>query len=162
MAMMSFLLRAAFWLIILVLLLPTDEKQQSQVYGTAEAAVKDVTSFCSRNPSVCAEGKNAFDVFVQKAQFGAQMIVGFVKEQAGLGQAQSPSAPEDPAQMLESPGPDAPAAGESENDGAETSAPGQVSQAQPPAWMPDPAAPEMSQSTLTDEDIAPAYSEPAR
>ena len=37
---MRFLIRAAFWLTILILLLPSDDKQRSEVYGTAEAAVK--------------------------------------------------------------------------------------------------------------------------
>jgi hypothetical protein len=53
---MRFLIRAAFWLMILILLLPSDDKQRSEVYGTAEAAVKDVTGFCERNPEPCAKG----------------------------------------------------------------------------------------------------------
>ena len=47
---MLFLIRAAFWLMIIVLLLPTDDRQRSEVYGTAQAAVNDVASFCDRNP----------------------------------------------------------------------------------------------------------------
>jgi len=31
---MLFLIRAAFWLMIIVLLLPTDAQQRSDVYGT--------------------------------------------------------------------------------------------------------------------------------
>ncbi|MGB6949112.1 MAG: DUF5330 domain-containing protein [Methyloceanibacter sp.] len=99
-----FLIRTGFWLIVLILLLPTNEQQQSQVYGTAQAAVKDVSSFCERNPGVCATGKDAFDVFVEKAQFGAEMLMGFVKEQTGVASGEvetTPSAdeiaaPEDP------------------------------------------------------------------
>jgi len=80
-----FLLRTIFWLIVLVLLLPTNEQQQSQVYGTAQAAVKDVSGFCERNPNVCATGKDALDVFVHKARFGAEMLVSFVKGRTGFG-----------------------------------------------------------------------------
>jgi hypothetical protein len=80
---MMFFIRAAFWLIILVLLLPTDEGQRSDVYGTAEAAVKDVSAFCERNPTVCEKGRGAFDVFMQKAEFGAQMLMSFFEEKAG-------------------------------------------------------------------------------
>ena len=40
-----FLIRTVFWLVILVLLLPTNAQQQNQVYGTAQAAVKDVSGF---------------------------------------------------------------------------------------------------------------------
>ncbi|HEU4476647.1 MAG TPA: hypothetical protein VFR71_08145, partial [Methyloceanibacter sp.] len=39
---MLFLIRTAFWLTIILLLLPTDEQQRSEVYGTAQAAVHDV------------------------------------------------------------------------------------------------------------------------
>ena len=80
-----FLLRTIFWLVVLVLLLPTNEQQQSQVYGTAQAAVKDVSGFCERNPTVCSTGKDAFDVFVHKARFGAEMLMSFVKGRTGFG-----------------------------------------------------------------------------
>ena len=73
-----FLIRTAFWLMIVILLLPTDEQQQSQIYGTAKAAVQDVTGFCGLNPETCAKSKDVFDVFVQKAQFGAKMLMGFM------------------------------------------------------------------------------------
>ena len=80
---MMFLIRTAFWLMIVILLLPTDEQQQSQVYGTAQAAVKDVTTFCDRNPEACAKGTEAFSVLVTKAQFGARMLMSFFQEQTG-------------------------------------------------------------------------------
>jgi hypothetical protein len=75
---MGFLIKAAFWLMIIVLLLPTDEGQRSEVYGTAQAAVKDVATFCDRNPETCARGADAFGVFVQKAQFGARMLMDLI------------------------------------------------------------------------------------
>ena len=75
---MGFLIRAAFWLMIIVLLLPTDEKQRSEVYGTAQAAFKDLASFCDRNPDACAKGKDVFAVFVQKAEFGMRMVMDLV------------------------------------------------------------------------------------
>lgn len=78
---MMFLFRSAFWLLILVLLVPTDEGQQNQIYGTAQAAVNDVVSFCDRNPQTCATGQDAFTVLVQKAQYGAQMMMALVEGQ---------------------------------------------------------------------------------
>ncbi len=77
-----FLIRTAFWLTLVILLLPTNAEEQRQVYGTAEAAVKDMRTFCTRNPEVCAKSRDAFHVFSQKAQFGAQMLMGFVTETA--------------------------------------------------------------------------------
>jgi hypothetical protein len=84
---MMFLIRTAFWLMIIVLLLPTDDQQRSKVYGTAEATVKDVATFCDRNPDTCTTGRDAFQVLVQKAEFGARMLMGFIKEQTGGGEA---------------------------------------------------------------------------
>jgi hypothetical protein len=78
---MMFLIRTGFWLLILVLLLPTDEDQQNQIYGTAQAAVNDVVGFCDRNPQTCATSQDAFAVLVQKAQYGAQMVMGLVEGQ---------------------------------------------------------------------------------
>ena len=136
---MMFLVRTAFWLMILILLLPNDEQQQSNVYGTAQAAVKDVSGFCGRNPGVCEKGKDAFSVFVHKAQFGAQMLMGFIKEQTGAS-----GASETAAQAPE-PHP-APAAASWEQ------APSQETQA--------PAATVSSQDTLNPDDLAPAWGQP--
>jgi hypothetical protein len=80
---MMFLIRTAFWLMIIVLLLPTDDQQRSEVYGTAQAAVNDVATFCDRNPETCAKGKDAFAVFVQKAEFGARMLMDLINKRGG-------------------------------------------------------------------------------
>jgi len=87
---MGFLIRAAFWLMIIVLLLPTDERQRSEVYGTAQAAFKDFASFCDRNPDACAKGKDVFALFVQKAEFGMRMVMDLVngRTEVGEGDAQ--------------------------------------------------------------------------
>ncbi len=77
---MLFLIRTAFWLTVIVLLLPNDEEQRNQIYGTAQAAVNDVTTFCDRNPSTCATGQEAFAVLVQKAQYGAALLMDFMSK----------------------------------------------------------------------------------
>jgi Family of unknown function (DUF5330) len=145
-----FLIRTAFWLIILVLLLPTDEQQQSEVYGTAQAAVKDVSGFCGRNPAVCTTGKDAFDVFVQKAQFGAELIMGFIKEQTGgaPGDTEAPSVDGSPA---------------ADNAGAKHAS----AEAGIGPWTVSPVTAEpasveaiTSQNTLNPDDLAPAWSRP--
>jgi hypothetical protein len=75
-----FLIRTAFWLTLVILLLPTNEQDQRNVYGTAEAAVNDFKSFCTRNPGVCEKSGEALDLFAQKAQFGAKMLMNFVSD----------------------------------------------------------------------------------
>jgi hypothetical protein len=93
---MMFLIRTAFWLMIIILLLPTDEGQQNKVYGTAEAAVKDVATFCDRNPDTCTTGRDAFQVLVDKAEFGARLLMGFIKEQTGGNETASSNASDAP------------------------------------------------------------------
>jgi hypothetical protein len=160
-----FLLRTIFWLIVLVLLLPTNEQQQSQVYGTAQAAVKDVSGFCERNPTVCSTGKDAFDVFVHKARFGAEMLMSFVKGRTGFAggdveNAADPGAAEAPA--ADDFGPDEEAAGkQSSLDQAG------VAQASIDSWSMAPVTVEpagieatSSQNTLSPDDLLPAWGGP--
>jgi hypothetical protein len=73
-----FLIRVAFWLGLVVLLLPTDERQQARLYGTAVATVERVTTFCDRNPQACAVGAEVWATFLRKAEFGARMTVDLV------------------------------------------------------------------------------------
>jgi len=78
-----FLIRTAFWLSLLILILPTNEQDQRVVYGNAEAAIQDLSGFCSRNPDVCEASKNAAHTFSKKAQFGAKMVMDFFQEKTG-------------------------------------------------------------------------------
>jgi hypothetical protein len=130
---MMFLIRTAFWLMIIILLLPTDDRQRSEVYGTAEAAVEDVTGFCARNPEPCAKGRDVFDVFLQKAEFGAHLLMDFINDRTGGGDEPAASWP---------------------STGASTEA--------PPAPAPAPASWETdgSQDTLSPEDREAAWSGP--
>ena len=44
-----FFIKLAFWLGVIVLLMPTDAQQQARLYTTATAAVERATTFCDRN-----------------------------------------------------------------------------------------------------------------
>ena len=80
-----FLIRAAFWLTVVVLLLPGDPKTGADAprVGAFEAllaargAVADMSGFCDRNPEVCATGSTALQVFVQKVRYGSELIAGY-------------------------------------------------------------------------------------
>lgn len=76
---MKFLLKSVFWLVLLLLLLPTDKDQQNRIYGTAQAAMNDVAAFCTRNPQTCATGQDAFAMLVQKAKYGSDLVMGLVE-----------------------------------------------------------------------------------
>jgi hypothetical protein len=140
---MMFLIRMAFWLMILVLLLPTDEKQQTDVYGTAQAAVKDVSGFCGRNPGVCEKGKDAFSVFVHKAEFGAQMLMGFITERTGASATSGTVAPAATPEPAPRP------------------APASASWEQiPTVTTPGASLVQSSQNTLNPDDLLPTWGQP--
>ena len=88
---MRFLIKAAFWLTIVVLLLPADSAKQGdaaraqvgaiEAFGVAQAAVADATDFCSRKPEACETGSQAFQTFGEKAQHGAKLLYQFLSAQ---------------------------------------------------------------------------------
>src|SRR5689334_4601145 len=95
---MKFLIKAAFWLSIVVLLLPSGEKRENaaqagaaattQVSATeavsaASAAMSDMRHFCSRQPDACAVGSQAAVALGQKAQAGAKMLYEFLNDRLG-------------------------------------------------------------------------------
>jgi Family of unknown function (DUF5330) len=85
---MRFLLKLAFWLTIVVLLLPSDRAQQgatpqvgaSEAVSATGAVVADVRGFCARRPDACAVGSNALTEFGHKAHAGAKMLYDFLGE----------------------------------------------------------------------------------
>jgi hypothetical protein len=87
---MFFLLRVAFWLSIVVVLLPAGPKTDPsapavstfEAIGAAQAALKDARGFCSREPEACAVGSQALQVFGQKAQNGAKMLYEFLSSES--------------------------------------------------------------------------------
>ena len=70
-----FFIRLAFWLGLVVLLLPSDERQQQRLYAAAVATVERATTFCDRNPKVCAASGDLWAMFLKKAEFGARMAI---------------------------------------------------------------------------------------
>ena len=88
-----FLLRSAFWLTIVILLIPTDPETGEAPRVTvvnalmaARATVADLSAFCDRNPDVCVTGGAAIEVFAEKAENGANMLyryLGNVDDSAG-------------------------------------------------------------------------------
>lgn len=77
---MMFLIRTAFWLSLVVLLLPTDPQKQAKLYSTASGAVQHVATFCDRNRSVCDQGAKFWSVFQAKLEFGSRMALDIASE----------------------------------------------------------------------------------
>ena len=88
---MFFLLRAAFWLSLAVLLLPSGEDGQPQTaqVSTGEAIyaaqtfVADISGFCERNPDTCQTGEQALKTFGSKARYGAKLVYGYLGDFTG-------------------------------------------------------------------------------
>jgi Family of unknown function (DUF5330) len=83
---MMFLLRAAFWLTIVALLLPTGPSKPQPRVGAVEAvsaagaAVSDVSQFCKRQPEACEFGSQAAAAIGEKAQAGAKLLYDLLNE----------------------------------------------------------------------------------
>jgi hypothetical protein len=89
---MFFLLRAAFWLTIVLALLPTGSKQPAasgpaigEAVSAAGAAVSDMRHFCTRNPEACEVGAQTAVMIGQRAQAGAKMLYELFSDHTATG-----------------------------------------------------------------------------
>jgi len=80
---MFFLLRMAFWLGLLLVLLPREKTPESdkvpqvgasEAVSAATAAVSDMSQFCKRQPATCEVSGQAATVIGQRAQDGARQL----------------------------------------------------------------------------------------
>ena len=80
---MFFLLRMAFWLGLVLVLLPRDKTPEtdklpqigaSQAISAATAAISDMSRFCKRQPAACEVGGQAATVIGVRAQEGAHKV----------------------------------------------------------------------------------------
>jgi uncharacterized protein DUF5330 len=102
---MFFLLRTAFWLSIVVLLLPADPAKRDsarpqlgtlETLGVAQAAFEDARGFCARRPEACEAGSIALSSFGEKAQYGAKLLYGLISDKLGDESAKQVEAGERP------------------------------------------------------------------
>lgn len=84
---MFFLLRVAFWLSIVLVLMPSETPQSSgpkidagDAVSAAFAAVSDMGGFCERQPDACDVGGKAALAFGQRAQAGAKFLFDVLSE----------------------------------------------------------------------------------
>ena len=86
---MFFLIRMAFWLGLVLVLLPTEKTPESeklpQIGATeavtaAGAAVSDMGNFCTRQPAACEIGSQAATVIGHRAQAGARKVYQMITE----------------------------------------------------------------------------------
>lgn len=84
---MFFLLRMAFWLAVVCILLPSGGKKENvtdtqidatQAITLANAAVSDARGFCERQPGACTAGGKIAVALGQKAEAGARTLYEFI------------------------------------------------------------------------------------
>jgi hypothetical protein len=84
---MFFLLRMAFWLCVVCVLLPSVGSQSNdpdtqidakQAVTLASAAVTDARGFCDRQPDACQVGGNLVVALGHKAEAGARTLYQFI------------------------------------------------------------------------------------
>jgi hypothetical protein len=86
---MFFLLRMAFWLGLVLILLPSGAAQRgpsgsevkaSEALSAASATVGDLRGFCARQPDACTVGSQVATAIGYKAQAGAKMLYDVLSE----------------------------------------------------------------------------------
>jgi Family of unknown function (DUF5330) len=84
---MFFLLRMAFWLAVVCVLVPSGKSTSpdaqidaSQAVTLAGAAVSDVRGFCERQPDACETGGKVAVALGHKAEAGARTIFDFISK----------------------------------------------------------------------------------
>jgi hypothetical protein len=136
---MFFLLRIAFWLGVVLMLLPSGILQPNAPTGdvgatdaisAASATVEDLRGFCTRQPDACSVGSHMATAIGYKAQAGAKMLYDVLTEAL---------APHDTGALTRGAG----------NGGDAKSAPAK-------------SAPQASQNTLTPADLVPVWRGPQR
>lgn len=90
-----FLLRSAFWLTLVILLIPADPDSGEaprvslvNAFMAAQATVADLSGFCDRNPDVCVTGGAAIGIFAEKAENGVQMLYRYFDDVGDPGDAE--------------------------------------------------------------------------
>lgn len=86
---MFFLIRSAFWLCLVILLIPGNPESGreaprvtlGQAVSAAGAAIADLSQFCGRNPDACDTGGRALSIIGEKAWQGTEFVVGFLASQ---------------------------------------------------------------------------------
>src|SRR5437660_1905416 len=88
---MRFLLRMAFWLTVILALLPSGGSQPTpklnvsavDAMSAAKATVTDMRSFCERQPDACTVGSQTAVALGHRAQAGVKMLYEYLNEHLG-------------------------------------------------------------------------------
>ena len=100
---MFFLLRLAFWVGLVLVLLPRDKTPEadkapqinaSEAVSAATAAISDMGQFCKRQPTACDVGGQAATVIGQRAQGGARKLYQIITDKPDKSEKSDKRAPD--------------------------------------------------------------------
>jgi hypothetical protein len=98
---MLFMLRLAFWIMLVVLLLPSSSDDNRRFMSSAERTVSDMRGFCQRNPEVCEDAHIAMTSILSKLRSGAELLQTWLlrngkteEERVGAAQTEIPRKPQ--------------------------------------------------------------------
>src|ERR1700729_823890 len=100
---MFFLLRLAFWVGLVLVLLPRDKTPDrdkapqinaSEAISAATAAISDMSQFCKRQPAACEVGGQAATAVGQRAQGGARKVYQYITDKPEKSDKSDKRAPE--------------------------------------------------------------------
>ena len=74
------MIRMAFWLALIVMVLPSDREQQARLYQTATETMYRAATFCDRNAALCTQAGQHWAVFRTKLEFGAKLVFDMASE----------------------------------------------------------------------------------
>src|SRR5215216_6250161 len=162
---MFFLLRMAFWLGLVLVLLPREKTPESdklpqlgasEAVSAAAAAVSDMTQFCKRQPAACEVGGQAATVIGQRAADGARKVYGIITDKTEKADKADKTDKADPTDKTHKVDKKAPGADRSDKKSPDhTGSIGNVWDAQETMIV------EVPRDTLTPDDLAMEWRVPA-
>jgi hypothetical protein len=113
---MRFLLKAAFWLSIVLFLIPMPKSETptgsiapersvsaAEALGAAQVAIHDLQGFCQRNPAACEVGTAALITVGEKAKVGAKMVYEYLDTKLPSDKPAQPAASMAPPAVIDAP-----------------------------------------------------------
>jgi len=86
---MFFLLRLAFWVMLICLLLPGSHEDNRRLITSAEQTVNAVRGFCQRNPQVCDDMRMSMTALLSRFRSGAELLQTWLAQQGGESEGHS-------------------------------------------------------------------------
>lgn len=90
---MMFLLRLAFWVTLICLLLPASNEDSRRLISSAGQAVADMRGFCQRNPQTCEDMRVTMTALLTRFRSGAETLQAWLAQQGSEGEDRADAAP---------------------------------------------------------------------